>query len=137
MTVLERAPATADAPRAEAPKELESTSTKQHEGGEDEDVEYSRMKKRRTLELPVRTLLADDHDKPQPRGCTPSNALRSKWRHDTFSLATTDETMTGPAWTKFCSYQSASSFLLYMDRARGLEKKWWTPNARPELSKPG
>ncbi|KAL4995778.1 hypothetical protein BDV10DRAFT_187731 [Aspergillus recurvatus] len=62
-----------------------------------------------------------------------SNALHSKWRRDTFFLVTTDKAKIVPVWTKSRNYQSASSFLLEMGGARGLEKRWWTPSAQMEV----
>ncbi|RDW70840.1 uncharacterized protein DSM5745_08351 [Aspergillus mulundensis] len=140
----------------------EEDDDEEEDDEEDEDNFAPRpIKKRRTAIFPIRTLPTSDessltsettslspysthtdtHATPAISSMTSlslvnthlEKALRSKWRRDTFFLVTTDTSKAAPAWTKFVNYKSASSFLLEMGRARGLEKKWWTPNAQMEV----
>lgn len=64
-----------------------------------------------------------------------AKSLYSKYLRDTFFLVSTDQNQVhaAPAWVKFQSFKSASTFLLDMGRELGLEKKWWTPNAQMEV----
>ncbi|KAL4916988.1 hypothetical protein BDW62DRAFT_218360 [Aspergillus aurantiobrunneus] len=65
-----------------------------------------------------------------------AKALQSKYRRDTFFLVTADRNVplnAAPAWVGFQIFKSASSFLLDMGRERGLEKRWWTPDAQMEI----
>jgi hypothetical protein len=59
-----------------------------------------------------------------------ARALYAKYRRDTFFLITTDgPRATAAAWHKYKDFGAASSFLLDMGRARGLE----TAGGRPKL----
>ncbi|KAJ0421858.1 hypothetical protein BJY00DRAFT_311583 [Aspergillus carlsbadensis] len=60
-----------------------------------------------------------------------ARALYVKYRRDTFFLITTDgPRATAAAWHKYKDFGTASSFLLDMGRARGLENRWWTAEAQ-------
>jgi hypothetical protein len=60
-----------------------------------------------------------------------ARALYAKYRHDTFFLITTDgPRATAAVWHKYKDFGAASSFLLEMSRARGLENRWWTAEAQ-------
>ncbi|KAL2853127.1 hypothetical protein BJX68DRAFT_265356 [Aspergillus pseudodeflectus] len=60
-----------------------------------------------------------------------ARALYAKYRRDTFFLITTDGPhITAAAWHKYKDFGPASSFLLDMGRARGLENRWWTAEAQ-------
>jgi hypothetical protein len=60
-----------------------------------------------------------------------ARALYAKYRRDTFFLITTDgPRIIAAAWHKYKDFGAASSFLLDMGRARGLENRWWTAEAQ-------
>ncbi|KAL3457073.1 hypothetical protein BJX64DRAFT_28597 [Aspergillus heterothallicus] len=60
-----------------------------------------------------------------------ARAMYAKYHHDTFFLITTDGSCaTAAAWHEYKDFSTASSFLLDMGRARGLEHRWWTAEAQ-------
>ncbi|KAL2808128.1 hypothetical protein BJX63DRAFT_424832 [Aspergillus granulosus] len=72
---------------------------------------------------------------PTPIPVVPTNITSTTttrhYRHDTFFLITTDGPRpTAAAWHKYKDFNAASSFILHMGRARGLESLWWTAEAQ-------
>ncbi|KAL3481195.1 hypothetical protein BJX99DRAFT_180418 [Aspergillus californicus] len=68
------------------------------------------------------------------------DALRSKYRRDTWFLITADtEPIFASAWEKYQHFTSVSSFLLEMGRARDLEEEWLNPATQnqPEVEEAG